>query len=351
MNDLPLVSVIMPIYNSVKYLKDSLESIINQTYKNFEIIIVDDSPKDDGSLAIIRSFNDKRIRYIKPKERMGLVKSMNYAIKLSNGEFCARMDADDISHIKRFEMQVKYLQENEDVSVVGSNCFIINEHNKIIGAYEYPSDDNDIKLKMLFNSPIVHPSVMIRKKLLLENLYNENCFCCEDYELWSRLIYKTKFHNIKEKLIKYRIIKESAMHFQLSKLKKDEEYYIRHLSILRNIYQNILSYLFIDASKLGNDFAELILAKKLDNYTFNQKELFIENYSTQIYKTNLSHERTWYFIAYNWIKMTKFKFILCKNIKLKINCLKVIFDFIYLKLKSIIEGLLFNNIKLFDWKI
>ena len=351
MNNLPLVSVIMPIYNSGKYLKNGLESIINQTYRNFEVIIVDDSPEDDGSLAIIRSFNDKRIKYVKPKERLGLVKSMNYAIKLSNGEFCARMDADDISHIKRFEIQVKYLQENEDVGVVGSNCYIINKQNKIIGAYEYPSDDNDIKLKMLFNSPIVHPSVMIRKKILSENLYNEDCFCCEDYELWSRLIYKTKFHNIKDKLIKYRIIKESAMHSQLNKLKNNEKYYIRHLSVLKNIYTNILDFFSIDPTQLGDNYAELILAKNLDKYTFKQRELFIKNYSTQIYKTNLLHKRTWYFIAYNWIKMTKYKFILSKNIKLKINCLKVLFGCIYLNLKSIFEGILLNNIRLYDWKI
>ena len=204
---------------------------------------------------------------------------------------------------------------------------------------------------MFFNSPIVHPSVMIRKKILLENLYSENCFCCEDYELWSRLIYKTKFHNIKEKLIKYRILKDSAMHSQLNKLKNNKEYYIRHLSVLKNIYKNILDYFFIDPTQLGDNYAELILAKNLDKYTFKQKERFIENYSTQIYKTNLSHKRTWYFIAYNWIKLSKQKFLLSKNIKLVIHSLIVIFDFGYLKLKSICEGIVINNNSLYNWKL
>ena len=143
-----LVSVIIPTFNSAHFLYESIYSIINQTYKNLEIIIVDDTPLDDGTKDILDSFNDQRIMYIKPKNRLGLVKSLNYAISVSRGIYIARMDADDISHRDRIKLQVDYLEQHPKIGVVGCNCYTINKNGKINGSIIHPANNADIKTKM-----------------------------------------------------------------------------------------------------------------------------------------------------------------------------------------------------------
>ena len=119
------VSVIMAVYNGEKYLKPAIESILNQTVKNFEFIMIDDVSKE-GSLEILKKFSkkDKRIKILRNKINIGLAKSLNRAIKLSKGEFIARMDVDDISLSERLEFQLKFLNENPDYAFCGCNCFI-----------------------------------------------------------------------------------------------------------------------------------------------------------------------------------------------------------------------------------
>lgn len=203
----PTISVIMSVYNTqLSYLQDSVFSILNQTYKDFEFIIVDDASEIRID-KLIQDFNDKRIRLIRNEENIGLTKSLNKAIKLSRGKYIARMDADDISNKDRFELQVKYLEGNRDIGVLGTQAKTIGEK---FFSMKHPTEHEKIKTHLMFNSALIHPSVMVRAEILKENLYDEKYIKGQDYELWSRLIWQTKFSNIDQPLLEYRVHSEQA---------------------------------------------------------------------------------------------------------------------------------------------
>ncbi len=347
----PLISVLVPIYNSSRFLEDSIRSIINQTYSNFEIIIVDDSPTDDGSLAILQSLDDKRIKYIKPPERLGMVKSLNYAAQIAKGDYFARMDADDISHSKRFQLQVMYLVNNPNISVVGCNCYKIDENNKITGALVHPISDEEIKAKLLFNSAIIHPSVMMRKNVLLDNLYDENCFCCEDYELWSRLMSRYNFHNLSEKLFKYRILDNGMMQTQLNAVKNDDKYYQRHLSVMTKIYDHVMEYYGISGDSLHNNYQDLLFAKRINKYSYEERDQFLQSCKKIIETKCNNSEYIKKCIAYQWIKMTRKRFYKTDNKQMLYSSVKTMMCEGYEIVKVRLLGLLFYNRETFDWSI
>ncbi|WP_338487529.1 glycosyltransferase family 2 protein [Ruoffia tabacinasalis] len=217
-----LVSIIMSVYNTEpKILDQAIKSILNQTYKNFEFIIIDDN-SDENIKGQIESYQDARILFIQNKENLGLTKNLNKAIELSNGCYIARMDADDISHEKRIEKQVTFLNNNSKVGIVGTNAKSIGISQKKIKMY---SEHQDIKAQLLINSPMIHPSIMIRKSLLNENMYNESYRVAQDYELWSRLIWKTEFSNIQEELLFYRLHEKQVS----NKRTKDHNYLIQDI--------------------------------------------------------------------------------------------------------------------------
>ena len=193
------ISVIMSVYNTQPdWLKESIDSILNQTYSNFEFIIVNDGSTEDID-SVINSYNDSRIVYIK-QENSGLPVALNKAISVAKGEYIARMDSDDISVLDRFQKQVKYLEENPGVSVVGG--WFENTMTKKV--FEAPAEVS--YLRLLYSCCMVHPSVMFRKKDFekYEYKYNENFRVAQDYELWSRVIRNLKMANIQEVLLKYR---------------------------------------------------------------------------------------------------------------------------------------------------
>jgi glycosyltransferase involved in cell wall biosynthesis len=205
MNDEKLISVILPVYNCKEYIKDSVQSILRQTYKNFELIIVDDG-SEDGTLDILNSFNDKRIRFYKNKYNRGLIYSLNKALNKSKGRFIARMDADDICEISRFQKQINYFDKNKEISIVGSAVTLIDNNNLVSRKYLYPLNDNLIRWSMFFSCSVCHPTVMIRSHVFKKiNGYSFKAKFAEDYNLWFRLIKKKyKFSNLKESLLKLR---------------------------------------------------------------------------------------------------------------------------------------------------
>lgn len=203
----PLVSVVMPAYNSEKYIAEAIESILNQTYKNFEFIIVNDG-STDNTLKIIKKYakKDKRIKVINNKENLKICKSLNRGITSSKGKYIARVDSDDISLPERFEEQVDFLEKNKEAGVVGADMQIFNGLTKEnISIRKYEKTDEKLRKTIFFYSPFAHPAVMIRKRVL-EDLgqYNEEYHDCEDLELWFRIGSKYKFANINKILIKYR---------------------------------------------------------------------------------------------------------------------------------------------------
>lgn len=203
---MPKISVIMSVYNGEKFLEEAVLSVLNQTYKDFEFIIIDDG-STDSSLEMLGGFEkkDERIRLVSRKNK-GLTPSLNEGIKLAQGEYIARMDGDDISMPERFEKQLDFLEKNKEIALCGTWAINIDENGNEIGEYKTPTTHKEIKKMILFHNPFIHPSVMIRKSVFEKvGLYSEHFKHIEDYELWTRVLAHFKTANIQEFLLKYRI--------------------------------------------------------------------------------------------------------------------------------------------------
>lgn len=190
----------MPVYNSERYLKESIESILNQTFKNFEFIIIDDG-STDKSIQIIKNYKDSRIVIIRHKKNKGLVKSLNEGIKKAKGKYVARMDADDISTKDRLYKQINYLENNKKTDLVGSWAKVFGKKSF---TWKTEAKSSQIKARLLFESSIIHPSIMAKKSFFIKNRYSESPFS-EDYLLWVKSFSKASFSNIEDCLIHYRI--------------------------------------------------------------------------------------------------------------------------------------------------
>lgn len=193
-NDYPLISIGIPFYNAEKYLVFAIQSVIAQSYENWELILVDDG-SSDNSLKIAQDFeySDSRIRVISDGENRRLPYRLNQLIQESKGAFIVRMDADDIMHPQRLEKQLSFLKENKKYDLVASGLISINSHNKVKG-FRCVSQLFDDFSSPSFSYPIVHPSVMARKSWYLRNLYSEEYPRAEDFELWTRAITKKDFN-------------------------------------------------------------------------------------------------------------------------------------------------------------
>jgi len=218
------ISVLMAVYNGDKYLKEAIDSILFQTYKNFELIIVNDG-STDKSKDIIESYYDKRIKLINNIKNEGLIFSLNIAIEFSTGDFIARMDADDISKKNRFKIQLKYLQKHPEIGMIGSYIRFFGNCKKRI--YKVETNPEVIKADLLFKTGIPHPTVMIRKKVIDTNhlRYNEDFTHAEDMELWLRCSEVTNISNIKKVLLNYRIHANNITNFANKKYSKREDIY------------------------------------------------------------------------------------------------------------------------------
>ncbi len=206
----PYVTVLMSVYNGQAFLKEAINSILTQTFQDFEFLIIDDGSQDE-SAPIIQSFRDERIRYVKNPENKGLHYSLNRGLELAQGEFIARMDCDDISDSRRLEKQVAFMKSHSDIAVCGTWVETIGENAGFVKKYFTKHDD--IHASLLFNTSLAHPSVLMRKSSLNEsNLQYDTTFKYfeEDYNLWVELSRKNKFAVIPEVLLFYRIHKKSV---------------------------------------------------------------------------------------------------------------------------------------------
>ncbi len=199
----PLVSIILPAYNAEKTISTIIRSTINQTYKNYEIIIVDDGSQDQTA-QIIESFGDSRIILIKNKINMKLARSLNVAIEAARGDYIARCDADDINMPDRLELLINFLESNPDVDVVGSDLYIIDKNGTILGKYIIPDCDNNILMNRLNpESPVFHPTIMARAAWMKKFKYREEYSRAQDRELFFRAYHQTKFANVHLPLYAY----------------------------------------------------------------------------------------------------------------------------------------------------
>jgi len=206
--NMPLVSIVMPVYNASKYLPQALNSIISQSYTNWELICVDDASLDN-SLSILKKFAklDKRIKVYANNVNGGVSKTANFALSKAKGDFIARMDADDISTFDRLEKQVDFLNKNKDVVLVGGQCKLINSKGKLIGYKNFPINSKKA-YKMLFTSiPVQQPSTMVNKNLLPKKFvwYDKDFNSAEEVDLLFRLFKYGKISNLNDVILSYRI--------------------------------------------------------------------------------------------------------------------------------------------------
>lgn len=214
-NNFPLVSVIMPVYNAKQYIKQAIESILNQTYQKFEFIIVDDASTDSTS-KILKDFKkrDKRITLIKNKVNLGVTKSLNVAVARSLGDYIIRMDADDWSYPDRFKFQVELMKKKPAVVVSGSYVEICNSKLKTKYIRKYHLSDMDIRKHIFRYSPFAHPATIWKANVLKKYLYNETLTTCQDYELYFRVGKVGKFMNLDRCLLKLRLHDRSVSTIQ-----------------------------------------------------------------------------------------------------------------------------------------
>lgn len=243
MKDKPLVSIVIPVHNGQEYIKESIDSCLNQTYDNIEIIVVDDK-STDNTLNILKEYGDS-ITVIPVEKQNGLGNVLNIGIRASKGQYIARMDADDVMYPTRIQKQLEYMQKNPNCVAVGGQIDIINKDGEIVDHREYAVEDKDIKKNMFLFQPFAHPAVMLRRSTLEDvGLYPENMWKVEDVKLFFLLSRKGEFHNIEDTVLKYRMTfttqSQSNMVDHFKKTNEIREWAKKELGIKPSFRQYIL---------------------------------------------------------------------------------------------------------------
>ena len=252
MKELPFVTVFTPNYNKSKYLQETVESVLQQTYTNFEYIIVDDCSTDE-SWDIIRAYasKDERIRAYRNDENLKIVKTRNKGFQYSSKEakYYAIIDSDDVSTPERLEKQVAFLEENPQYGLIGSDTIVIDEESKEIGYRKYASSDLEIRKVITRLNPIAQSSVLIRKQAIQDvGYYDEKWNVCQDYDYWLRIGIDWKLKNFNKPLIKYRL---SGTQVKITNLKET----VRNTYLIQK--KAVKDYNYDDS--LYNKFYRLIL--------------------------------------------------------------------------------------------
>ena len=258
---MPKVSVVMPAYNAEKYIGESIKSILNQTFIDFEFIIINDGSRD-RTKEIILSYSNDRIVYLENEINSGIVVTLNKGLEYATGEYIARMDADDIAVAERLEKQIEFMEENKDVGVLGTGICIFGEDVQE-QARVFTTNPEQLKAELIFNSCIAHPTVMMRSNILKNNglSYDLEYAGAEDYNLWWKIAKVSRIATIPDLLVKYRIHSS-----QITK-KKDEKYY--------KMMKKLMEERFSDIGFKSSDIEKKVFMKYcLGEYeTFSQKEV------------------------------------------------------------------------------
>ena len=206
MKNSPLISVVMPVFNSERYLAQAIESILDQTFSDFEFLIFDDG-STDGSAEIIESYavKDPRILAKFSPMNMGYVTHLNDGIVLARGSYLARMDSDDVALPRRLEVQKEFLDRHPGIGVVGSSSIRMDEDGRELGLSKRHAAPSYLFWQSFFTNPMAHPTVMYRKTIFdsVEG-YRESKIPAEDYDLWTRVLASWHLANVEEPLLKYR---------------------------------------------------------------------------------------------------------------------------------------------------
>lgn len=216
----PKVSVLLPVYNSEKYIAETLWSLFDQTFSDFELLVLNEYGSSKEGLEVVKMFEDDRIRIIQNKEKLGLADSLNLGIREAKGEYLARIDGDDLARSDRFALQVEFLDKNREYGLVGS----LQHHFGVNTDYVHnvPKEHKDILAGLIYDCLVCHSTIMIRKKAFIDNnLFYDKAKQAEDYELWTRACKIFKFYNIPEVLGEYRVGEDNITKGKLAALSKE----------------------------------------------------------------------------------------------------------------------------------
>jgi glycosyltransferase involved in cell wall biosynthesis len=322
------VSIILPTLNSENFIYKCLDSIHKQTYKNFELIIID-GESFDKTISIIDSFKNKFEIKIYIKKTKNLAEALNFAISKSSGNYIARMDSDDIMNKNRIARQINFLRENHNYDVVGTNAFRKYEDSILLKPFNIQYRDFDLKLLMFFECPFIHPTILFRKDILKKNnvKYDENYNECEDFKLWFDIRKITSFRNLKYFGIIYRVHNLSASNKKIEKVTKYSN------KIISLVHEEAKIFLTIKQQNIFNKIRLLNIIKQDDFDLLNSNYIVILNkfyltFKSQKFDKNqlLSFLKNKYFrFCLRSINSNNFKPYKCKKSIFKMNILKYIF--------------------------
>jgi glycosyltransferase involved in cell wall biosynthesis len=321
----PLISVITPVYNREKYITESIDSILNQTYQNFELILIDDCSTDRTN-EILNNFlkKDSRVKLLKNKKNIGPTNSFNKGLLISKGEYIAKMDSDDISIKNRFEKQIDFFNKCINLDVLGTGAIIIDETGKELDRKKFPPDYKSIKKRIIKTSPVFDPSVMIKSHVLKEvGSFDDRLAPADDFHLWLSLFKKKKIiSNLNDYLIKYRMHDENLTKInrkeQIAKTILSKKIHFSNLST-DEFFQKKIENIYTDLEKLiihgfkrestDTDIDVKILKEylKSGNYQDNSNDNFILWSIYNLFLNNSYPKSIFYF--------TRFLFSKLKNLK------------------------------------
>lgn len=267
----PLISVVMPVYNQSRFIKEAVDSILNQTFSDFELIIIDDA-STDGTTEILKKYTDPRIKLIIKDRNQGVSRAINDGLRLAKGKYIARMDGDDISVKDRFEKQVAILENNPKIFICGSWIQFFGNSRKII---KYKETHNEIITELLINCSISISSSMFRRKELSHIIFDVNKRSGEDYDFWTKVAWLGEMYNIQEVLLLYRVHQNQA-----SLIHKPNQI-LDDIQIRLNLFKKI-NY---DTQKYTDPLiTKILLLNK--SISINELELFLK-WIAELYKSNL----------------------------------------------------------------
>ncbi len=272
----PLISVLLPTYNCDKYINECIDSILCQTYANFELLIIDDC-STDNTVNLIKEYQDQRIKLVVKEKNSGYTDSLNWGIENAKGKYIARMDGDDVCMPTRFEEQVAFLEVNLNVILCGTAIQIIGTSTVL----RHPSNHDAIKVKLCFSSSFYHPSVMGRIEVFRANLYNKKYEPAEDYDLWTRLAFQGKLANLEKILLLYRVHDNQVSNER--KTTQDNNSLLCKLNMfsdfeLENYFESTLIHLLI-SRRVPKTIQECKAIQSITQYLINKnKQLNIFNH-------------------------------------------------------------------------
>jgi glycosyltransferase involved in cell wall biosynthesis len=232
----PRISVVMPAHNAAAYLDEAVGSILGQTFRDFEFIIIDDG-STDATFSILKRYValDSRIQ-VHHQENQGMISALNRGCRLARGQYIARMDADDISFPRRLEKQLAYIEEHPQIGIVGTWIYNIDKNGSVRGTWCPPTSPKMLKWTLFFGVCVAHPSVLMRRDVMTRlNFYRPDAVHTEDVDLWFRASSVTEFGNVPEVLLKYRAWTGST-HQRGLQVRND-----RHVQLLASYIKEVLT--------------------------------------------------------------------------------------------------------------